>query len=111
MKKILATRWLDHALSCEVEKLLAQPEQTEQEPVAHCRVFPLKGNESTPQVGIIWVDKPITGALYTSPPKREPLSDAEIFNAWIPSKATPCVHSFKAGVKFAEKDHGIGGGE
>ena len=40
--------------------------------------------------------------------KREPLSEAEIFNAWIPSKATPCVHSFKAGVKFAEKEHGIG---
>ena len=27
LKKILTTRWLDHALSCEVEKLLAQPEQ------------------------------------------------------------------------------------
>ena len=27
LKRILATRWLDHELSCEVEKLLAQPEQ------------------------------------------------------------------------------------
>lgn len=27
LKKILATRWLDHELSCEVEELLAQPEQ------------------------------------------------------------------------------------
>jgi hypothetical protein len=28
LKKILATRWLDHGLSCEVEAILAQPEQT-----------------------------------------------------------------------------------
>ena len=41
-------------------------------------------------------------------PTREPLSDNEIFNAWPPSKKSPCVHSFKAGVKFAEKAHGIG---
>lgn len=27
LKKILATRWLDHELSCEVEAILAQPEQ------------------------------------------------------------------------------------
>jgi hypothetical protein len=27
LKKILATGWLDHELSCEVEELLAQPEQ------------------------------------------------------------------------------------
>jgi hypothetical protein len=47
--------------------------------------------------------------LYTAPPKREALSKAEIFNAWIPSKATPCVHSFKAGVRFAEKHFGITG--
>ena len=52
-----------------------------------------------------------TRALYTSPPKRGPLSDDEIFDAWIPSKVTPCGQSFKAGVKFAEKAHGIGGGE
>ena len=46
--------------------------------------------------------------LYASPPKREHLSDNEIFNAWSPSKKSPCVHSFKAGVKFAEKAHKIG---
>jgi hypothetical protein len=32
LKKILATRWLDHELSCEVEELLEQPEQ-EREPL------------------------------------------------------------------------------
>jgi len=40
--------------------------------------------------------------------KREPLSDDEIFDAWIPSKVSPCGQSFNAGVKFAEKAHGIG---
>ena len=49
--------------------------------------------------------------LYTAPPKREPLSDKEI------TKNTPkLIHvgerlAFHAGVRFAEKHHGIGGGE
>ena len=49
--------------------------------------------------------------LYTSPKKREPLSDKEI------TKNTPkLIHigerlAFHAGVRFAEKHHGIGGEE
>jgi len=49
--------------------------------------------------------------LYTAPPKREPLSDKEI------TKNTPkLIHigerlAFHAGVRFAEKAHGIGGGD
>jgi len=49
--------------------------------------------------------------LYTEPPKRETLSDKEI------TKNTPkLIHigerlAFHAGVRFAEKHHGIGGGE
>ncbi len=49
--------------------------------------------------------------LYTAPPKREPLSDKEI------TKNTPkLIHigerlAFHAGVRFAEKHHGIGGEE
>jgi hypothetical protein len=82
-----------------IQKYLTQPEQ---EPVAWMNdsgsCFLSDGNKYSEN----WTP------LYTSPPKREPLSEAEIFNAWIPSKATPCVHSFKAGVKFAEKEHGIG---
>ena len=48
--------------------------------------------------------------LYTAPPKRETLSDKEI------TKNTPkLIHigerlAFHAGVRFAEKHHGIGGG-
>ena len=90
----------------ELEELLAQPEQA---PVAwryktHNRYTYTEENyhelegEGEP--------------LYASPQKREHLSDNEIFNAWSPSKKSPCVYSFKAGVKFAEKAHGItGGGE
>ena len=54
-----------------------------------------------------------TVPLYTAPPKREPLSDGEIrdvldgkngFENWYDDR-------FVDGVRFAEKHHGIGGGE
>ena len=77
-------------LTCEIEELLAQPEQP---PI-------------TPRQGLEEYKKGYAQAELDL--KREPLSESEIFNAWIPSKATPCVHSFKAGVKFAEKEHGVG---
>ena len=102
-----------------IELLLTQPEQTEQEqePVAWIIETEIYGKLSE------WVctDKkhyleahdsikePIP--LYTAPPKREPLSDKEI------TKNTPkLIHigerlAFHAGVRFAEKHHGIGGGE
>jgi len=34
LEKILATRWLDHELSCEAEKLLSQPEQEPEQNIA-----------------------------------------------------------------------------
>ena len=43
--------------------------------------------------------------LYTSPPKREPLTSKLI------SLGNNCHESFIKGVRFAEKMHGIGGGE
>ena len=46
LKKILATRWLDHALSCEVEKLLAQPEQ---EPKIEFRGIRSNGDSYSPE--------------------------------------------------------------
>ena len=42
LKRILATGWLDHELSCEVEELLAQPEQeplTPRQGLGVCRTF------------------------------------------------------------------------
>jgi hypothetical protein len=42
-----------------------------QEPVAHCTVRPLRGDESYPKTEILWVKgKPIAGPLYTHPPQR-----------------------------------------
>ena len=57
-------------------KGLAQPEQ---EPVAHCKVRPLRGDESFPKVEIDWVNQPVPGPLYATPPQRKPLTDEEIF--------------------------------
>jgi hypothetical protein len=56
---------------------LAQPEQ-EQEPVAHCKVRPLRGDESFPKVEIDWVNQPVPGLLYTHPPQRKPLTFSKL---------------------------------
>jgi hypothetical protein len=55
--------WTDHHPDCK----LAQPEQ---EPVAHCKVRPLRGDESFPKVEIDWVNQPVPGPLFTTPPQR-----------------------------------------
>jgi hypothetical protein len=54
-------------------------QEIEQEPVAHCKVRPLRGDESFPKVEIDWVNHPIPGPLYTSPPQR--------------TEQEPCVHA------------------
>jgi hypothetical protein len=164
LKKILATGWLDHKLSCEVEdarywrwgmskerellersiELIDQywddskvgyPRDADNRKLFYEIEELLAQSEHIPDVGnmvepVAW--KVIDGThggymfsrikptehtykynvvipLYTSPPKREPLSDGEI------TKNTPkLIHigerlAFYAGVKFAEKIHGIGG--
>jgi hypothetical protein len=50
-----------------IKEALAQPEQ---EPVAHCKVRPLRGDESFPKVEIDWVNQPVPGPLFTTPPQR-----------------------------------------
>jgi len=59
------------------------PAQPEQEPVAHCAVGPLRGDQSYPTTEIIWVKgKPIAGPLFTTPPAAQRtwvgLTDAEL---------------------------------
>lgn len=50
----------------QVEQPKPKPEP---EPVAHCRVRPLQGNESTPTAVVDWVGgRPIPGPLYKVPP-------------------------------------------
>jgi hypothetical protein len=53
----------------ELRQAIAELES--QEPVAHCTVRPLRGDESYPKTEILWVKgKPIAGPLYTHPPQR-----------------------------------------
>ena len=75
LKKILNTGWLNHELSCEAEELLAQPEQTEQKPVAWMQddieLYVLEEKD---------IVRGYVIPLYTAPPKQEPLSDEEVFD-------------------------------
>jgi hypothetical protein len=96
------------------QELLAQPEQ---EPVAWIIETEIYGKLSE------WVcmDKkhymeehdsikePIP--LYTAPPKREPITGIEISNGFKADDEATHPYSYWAGVDFAEKHHGIGGGE
>ena len=96
----------------EIEKLLDQPEQ---EPVAWKVIDGTNGKYMFSRI------KPtersykydVVIPLYTAPPTRKPLSDGEIrdgldgkngFENWYDDR-------FVDGVRFAEKHHGIGGGE
>ena len=90
LKRILATGWLDHELSCEVEELLAQPEQ---EPVEDriARWHKLGYQQGRKSL------------------KREPLSDEEVIAKY--RAITLYAPSYYAGFRDAEKAHGIGGGE
>ena len=82
----------------EIEKLLDQPEQTEQEPVAWMQdSIELYVQESKDTI------RGYVIPLYTAPPKREPLSDLRI-------RAANRNEYFEWGVRFAEKAHGITGG-
>ena len=92
LKKILATGWLDHKLSCEVEELLTQ---SEQEPTTR-HALDSYWNQEAYQRGYAEAKLKL---------KREPLTSKLI------SLGNNCHESFIKGVRFAEKMHGIGGGE
>ena len=106
--------FISNELLKEVEELLAQPEQTEQEPVAwmwdemFCEDWTTVSSVIKPSKSK-YVDN--VRPLYLTPPRREPLSDKEI------TKNTPkLIHigerlAFHAGVRFSERHHIIGGGE
>lgn len=101
-----------------IENYLAKPEQ---EPVAwmweqlefdsyleeYGEDFVLMLNEDKPNSSEEGIEN--IRPLYTAPPKREPLSEGVI---WDNLPETPLACSgFIRGVKFAEKLHGITGGE
>lgn len=122
LKKILATGWLNNTISCEVEELLAQPEHipdvgnmVTQEPVAWIweELDPHSGEWYE---GCVDEDKPPANQyrrnirpLYTSPPKRDPLSDTRC--PYPEETSGEYRDGFTDGILYAEKAHGIGGEE
>ena len=74
-EKAIKEALAEHAMQ-EVQRL---GQEIEQKPVAHCKVRPLRGDESFPKVEIDWVNQPVPGPLFTTPPQRKPLTDEQIF--------------------------------
>jgi hypothetical protein len=106
LEKILNTGWLNHELSCEVEAILAQPEQTEQEPVA----WMWKKHTAGGWLDVVSIDKPTANAhqinirpLYASP-KRDPLTDENVCEILLKKEWKGFVEL----VRQIEKEHGIG---
>ena len=95
-----------------VQELLAQPEQTE--PVAwmwdemFCEDWTTVSSVIKPSKSK-YVDN--VRPLYLAPPKREPLINIYVLNAFKADDEATHPYSYWAGVEFAEKHHGIGGGE
>jgi len=106
----MSTTSLSNFIS-EVDEILAQPE-TEQEPVAWMYERQSESFiERTLSVGFEKNFDGITIPLYTSPPKRKPLSNEDIANLEILSKTLDSLeyrYGFINGVLYAEKAHGIG---
>jgi hypothetical protein len=68
---VAAALALKEALTKQSTKFLEQSVSVG-EPVARCRVFPLRGDESIARHYIDWVNGPVAGDLYTTPqPKQE----------------------------------------
>lgn len=82
----------------------AQPEQTEQEPVAWM--------QDSIELYVAEEKSAIRGyviPLYTAPPKREPLSDEATSDMFHASKQAVIASCYWAGIRDAEKAHGITG--
>ena len=94
-----------HAMLFNPLQLLAQPEQDLREEPVVWQVIGIAGfmyvyNKPIDQV----YEHHTVNALYTSPPKREPLSEDEIADLWAnksPANEFECV-------RLVEKEHGIG---
>ena len=99
--------WL--LLIADAEELLAQPEQ---EPVAwmvetHFNNEPIKEIHTVKPMERVYKYCKVT-ELYAAPLK--PLTGIEISNGFKADDEATHPYSYWAGVEFAEKHHGIGGG-
>jgi hypothetical protein len=106
------------SLCNEIKELFAQPEQ-EQEPVAWMYEWEeiggkewtsVKNGKYPPIVEEEYCMRNLR-PLYTAPPTREPLSDKDVGKGFLLTDVWHRYESFIAGVRWAEHQHGIGGGE
>ena len=130
--------FISHRLYKDIETFLAQPEQdkaeavmpnsvcvsnvydayeegrksvmSEQDPVAWMYEWVNEIGEHVKSVVYNFYDDANLIPLYTAPPKREPLTPQQISEG-NQSMLNVTREAFKQGVIFAEKAHGIGGGE
>ena len=98
----------------DIKECLAQPEPTA-EPVGYLyKQMDCYGEWATifkvDTPYITWHDIKDIVPVYTAPPKREPLTPQQISEG-NQSMLNVTREAFKQGVIFAEKAHGIGGGE
>ncbi len=100
----------------EIDELLSQPEQ---EPVAWMYEWEeiggkewtsVKNGKYPPIVEEEYCMRNLR-PLYTAPPTREPLSDKDVGKGFLLTDVWHRYESFIAGVRWAEHQHGIGGGE
>ena len=90
-----------------IQKYLAQPEQ---EPVVWCQMVEGKVQDLLTSFEMKdWLYDKSWMPLYTTPPKREPLSDGTTADMWHANKKATHADSYWAGVYDAEKAHGITG--
>ena len=113
-------------LILEIQELLAQPEQTEQEPVAWISLSDIEwmnivnspkileltdgrhNSEEAVNLAVKMSEEKCKKNNSDSIPKREPLSDNEISKGYT-TRLHMTQHAFYDGVRFAEKMHGITG--
>jgi hypothetical protein len=90
-----------------IKELLAQPE-TEQEPVAWMHEGVDETGETVRSIYHHFYEHANLIPLYTTPPKREPLSDYATYDMFRASKQAVTASCYWAGIRDAEKAHGIG---
>ena len=89
----------------------APPVKSEQEPVGIVRTIGGYPDDSEHVVDWLCKYKDLKEGdkLYLAPPKREPLINIYVLNAFKADDEATHPYSYWAGVDFAEKHHGIGG--
>ena len=92
----------------EIEELLAQPEQ---EPVAYLHEGIDETGETVRRIYCHFYEHANLIPLYTAPQKRKHLTGIEISQGFQTDDGATHPYSYWSGVDFAEKAHGIGGGE